>query len=173
MLFSVKTPPFGKRSTTGTLTIFCPRLESHKAPALWWPRENLFNQLSLRMGDQGRNLFNQLSLLNQSPFPCHLALFRATKRLVLLRLHQLHNSATNLYGSEHPKCDASIQGTIFLVKCFHRTRDGAGHGEQPAQSPPSQGVISQGWKKHKVAIHQQEQNYPCARPLKPLTGKGH
>lgn len=33
MLFSVKTPPFGKRSTTGTLTIFCPRLESHKTPA--------------------------------------------------------------------------------------------------------------------------------------------
>lgn len=134
MVVSVKTPPLGRKSTTGTPSIFCPRLESHKAPAQWgeWVTKAGISLSALL-----------LSLLNKSPFPCYLVLFRA-KKLVPLRLHTSSvtlQQATMAANTPNVHIiDASIQSIIFLVKFFHRTSDEARHREQPARSPTSQGV---------------------------------
>lgn len=145
MLLSVKTPPFGRHS-------------QHSLSQTWEPQSSSTRE---RTGDQGRNLFNQLyyghSLTSlHSPATWLLSeQWRGLRCSDSTSYKTLQQTTMAVNTSNVHIIEASIQGIIFLVKFLPRTRDGARHGGQPAQSPASQGVISQGWKKHKDALHQQ------------------
>lgn len=143
MLFHVKTPRFGRHS-------------QHILSQTWEPQSSSTRG---RIGDQGRNLFNQL-YYDHSLTSLHSPatwLFSEQWRGLCCSdsTSYMEQTTTAINTSNVHIIDASIQGIIFLVKFLHRTRDGARQGEQPAQSPASQGVISHGWKKHKDALHQQ------------------